>query len=446
MARIREHAVLDSIREAAHPLEGGARDYDPLLKMIGDARFVLLGEASHGTHEFYKERATITKRLITEKGFNTIAVEADWPDALRIHRHVTAQSDDNAAIDSLADFQRFPAWMWRNADVLDFIGWLRAHNDSQPSGQKTGFFGMDLYSLFSSIQQVIRYLEQHDPAAAQQAKRRYACFEDFADDPQVYGMTSSQHISLSCEEEVIRQLVVLQKRTSDCIRNGQPCAEESFFAEQNARVAKNAEQYYRSMYRGRPSSWNLRDQHMVESIDALCEYTRQQHREPKVIVWAHNSHLGDARATEMGQRGEWNVGQLIRQKYGAESVLVGFSTNSGTVTAARDWDTPAERRRVREGMPGSFENLFHQVDQSRFMLLLRDDARLREALSEQRNQRAIGVIYRPETERYSHYFLSHLPYQFDAMLHFDVTRALEPLERTPLWIGGETPDTYPSGL
>jgi erythromycin esterase-like protein len=447
MGRVSENLVIDAIREAAHPLSGGARDYDPLMRLIGDSKFVLLGEASHGTHEFYKERAEITKRLITEHGFNVIAAEADWPDALRLHRYITAQSSDASALEGLTDFQRFPAWMWRNADVLDFAGWLRAHNDEiKDVRRRVGFFGMDLYSLFNSIAEVIRYLSGVDPVAAAEAKKRYSCFEDFSKDPQAYGLTASQHSSLSCEKEVVRQLLEVQRRAAECAPGEDECVEAAFFATQNARVAKNAEQYYRSMYRGRPSSWNLRDTHMVETIEHLCQFNRERGVEPKVVIWAHNSHLGDARATEMGSRGELNVGQLIRQRHGADAALIGFSTYHGTVTAARDWDTPAERRRVRPGMSGSFEELFHTAGEESFMLLLRDDARLRHALEEQRNQRAIGVIYRPETERYSHYFLTQLPYQFDVMLHFDETRAVEPLERTPLWIGGETPETYPSGL
>ena len=445
--------VTDLVRDAARPLTGSAADYDDLLNFCGDARVVLLGEASHGTHEFYRERAQITKRLIREKGFTAIAVEADWPDAYRVNRYVQGQNVDADAVEALGGFRRFPAWMWRNADVLDFIGWLRSHNDSlAPGSVKTGFYGLDLYSLHTSIEAVLNYLDKVDPAGAQRARYRYACFEHFGEDPQSYGYAASFGLSRTCESEVIGQLVELQRRAAEYARrDGRVAAEDFFYAEQNARLVKNAEQYYRTMFRGRVSSWNLRDQHMAETLGALTEHLAAQYRgqpnhDTKVVVWAHNSHLGDARATQMGRAGEWNLGQLVRQKYGRESVLVGFSTYSGTVTAASNWGDPAERKRVRPAMPGSYEELFHDVAIPAFALTLPPDRHVAGGLREPRLERAIGVIYRPESERASHYFHASLSDQFDAIIHIDETRAVEPLELTAEWGVGEPAETFPSGV
>jgi erythromycin esterase-like protein len=444
-----------SIEAFARPLTGGKDDYDYLLEMIGEARFALLGEASHGTHEFYRERAQITKRLIEEKGFTAVAVEADWPDAYRVNRYARGASGDNVddeAIDSLGDFQRFPAWMWRNADVLDFVGWLRDYNDALPAGAtKAGFYGLDLYSLRSSVEAVLEYLDKVDPDAARRARYRYSCFDSFGEDPQAYGYAASFGITKSCEDEVVRQLVELRRRAVEfASRDGRVAPDEFFFAEQNALVVKNAEAYYRSMFQGRANSWNLRDRHMAETLDALVKYLDRQmsgqQRRAKIVVWAHNSHLGDARATEMGGRGELNIGQLARERYGADAALVGFTTYSGTVTAASNWGGPAERKRVRPALPGSYEALFHETGQERFLLTLRNDAQAAESLRPPRLERAIGVIYSPQTERVSHYFNARLPDQFDAALHFDQTRAVEPLERTSEWDEGEIPETFPSGI
>jgi len=453
-----DRTLVQQLRREAHPVEFAARDYDPLLEQIGDARFVLIGEASHGTHEFYRQRVLLTRRLIEEKGFVAVAVEADWPDAYRINRFVRGEGDDATASEALGDFQRFPTWMWRNADVLDFVGWLRARNDALPVNAPTaGFYGVDLYSLYSSIDAVIRYLEQTDPEAATRARQRYACFETYEKDEQAYGYAAT-YSAESCEDEVVEQLVELQRRAGELARRDGPLAEdEFFFAEQNARLAKDAEEYYRAMFRGRVSSWNLRDRHMAGTIEALDRYLSRRGMPAKIVVWEHNSHLGDARATEMGEQGELNVGQLVRERYGREAFLIGFSTHRGSVTAASDWDGPAERKRVREALPGSFEALFHQVADDgtpNFLLNLRGDTDAVQALREPRLERAIGVIYRPETERWSHYFLAHLADQFDAVIHFDQTRAVEPLERTPRWLRGaagaesaaEVPETFPTGV
>jgi erythromycin esterase-like protein len=443
--------VANLIRENLHPITGVSSDYDPLIEQIGEASFVLLGEASHGTHEFYRDRAQITKRLIREKGFAAVAVEADWPDAYRVNRYVRDTTSDAEAIDSLSGFKRFPTWMWRNADVLDFIGWLRAHNDGlQNSANRVGFYGLDLYSLHASIEAVLGYLAKVDPEAAKRARYRYSCFDHFGENTQAYGYAASLGLTESCENEVVSQLVELRRRAADYAnRDGQVAAEAFFFAEQNARLVKNAEEYYRSMFRRSVPSWNLRDRHMAETLESLVAYLENQGQPGKVVVWEHNSHLGDARATEMGERGELNVGQLVRERHGRDAVLIGFSTFTGTVTAASEWDAPAERKRVRPALKDSYEALFHEVGISRFQISLREGSEMAFALNEPRLERAIGVIYRPETERQSHYFYARLADQFDALLHFDQTRAVEPLERTPEWTmeeAGEPAETFPSGL
>jgi erythromycin esterase-like protein/predicted phosphoribosyltransferase len=438
-------ALIKALSETAYPLAGSARDYDPLVGRIGEARFALLGEASHGTHEFYCERAEITKRLITEKNFVAVAVEADWPDAYRLNRYVRGASDDVDAVEALADFRRFPTWMWRNKVVVEFIEWLRAYNDALPQGaEKVGFYGLDLYSLHASMKAVLRYLEKVDPEATKKARERYSCFDHFGEDTQAYGLMTRLNLSKSCEEEVVNQLIELQRRAGQFARSGGQFADdELFYAEQNARLVKNAEAYYRSVFLEEVLSWNLRDRHMAETLDALVTHLGRKGRRAKLAVWEHNSHLGDARATEMGQRGELNVGQLTREKYGHEAVLVGFTTHHGTVTAASDWGKPAERKRVRPALAGSYEALFHTTGRDRFLLIPNDSDAMAQQLSAPRLERAIGVIYRPETERQSHYFRARLTDQFDAVLHFDETRAVKPLETTAEWEAGELPETFP---
>jgi erythromycin esterase-like protein len=289
----------DAARDAAHPLTGNITDLDPLLELIGDARFVLLGEATHGTHEFYDTRAEITKRLIREKGFTAVAVEADWPDAYRVNRYIRAATADGTAEEALRGFQRFPQWMWRNVDVVDLIDWLRDHNDSLQSGRrKVGFYGLDLYSLYASIEAVVRYLDEVDPEAADRARDRYACFEHAGEEAQIYGRKADLGITPSCEEEALRQLLELRQSASELARrDGRIPEDELFFAEQNARLVINAEEYYRTMFRGRVSSWNLRDRHMADTLDALVDHFDAKGDASRIVVWEHNSHLGDARAT-----------------------------------------------------------------------------------------------------------------------------------------------------
>lgn len=440
-------AIGQNLRDEARVLTGDRDDFDPLLALVGESRFVLLGEASHGTHEFYRIRAEITKRLIREKGFSAIAVEADWPDAYRVNWYVQARGSDADAAQALDGFKRFPQWMWRNADVLELVGWLRNHNDSLQAARRVGFYGLDLYSLHASMEAVLSYLRGVDPEAALRAQKRYACFEHFDEDPQGYGYATTAGLAPSCEDEVVAQLMDLQQSASKYVlRDGRLAADDLFFAEQNARIVHNAERYYRAMFGNHAQSWNLRDRHMAATLDSLIAFLEYDRRNPKIVVWAHNSHLGDARATEMAGRGELNVGQLVRERWGQSALTVGFTTFSGTVTAASDWDQPAERKTVRPALEESYESLFHETGLGNFFVDLKGNGEAVLGLRQPRLERAIGVIYRPETERRSHYFRARLPHQFDAVLHYDVTRAVEPLERSGLWERGELPETYPSTL
>lgn len=436
------------VARAAQPLAGAPEDFDRIVRMAEGARVVLLGEASHGTHDFYRVRAEITKRLIRELDFAAVAIEGDWPDAFRVNRFVRGTGEDADADEALGGFVRFPQWMWRNADVLDFVGWLRAHNDRRPNGSPAvGFYGLDLYSLHASMAHVVSYLDVVDPEAARRARHRFACFDQFGDDAQAYGFAVSRGMAEGCEAEVVTQLLDLQRQAAAYAqRDGRVAADAQFFAEQNARLVRNAEQYYRAMFRGRADSWNLRDRHMFETLGTVTEHLSRERGAPaRLVVWAHNSHLGNAAATEMAQHGELNLGQLVRSAHGHHAVLVGFSTATGTVTAADDWGGAARRMSVRAPIAGSYEAVLHDAG-PRLLLDLRYSAELRQVLDEPRLQRAIGVIYRPQTERHSHYFHARLPEQFDVMLHYDVTRAVEPLERTGEWERGEAPATYPTAL
>jgi erythromycin esterase-like protein len=442
-------STLDVLRQEAHVIRPD-ENYDRLLEHIGDASVVLLGEASHGTREFYRIRAEICKRLITEKGFDAIAVEADWPDALRVSRFVQLASKDKTADEALGGFQRFPQWMWRNTEVVEMVYWMRSHNSQIAQEQRVGFFGIDLYSLRKSMDAVIRYLEKTDPEAAKRARERYSCFDHLAEDPQHYGYAATFGLKKDCEEEVVRQLVELTEEAARHVKEeGAPIPDELFYAQQNARVAKNAETYYRAMFQSRDESWNIRDSHMMETLDALRQHVSNRKGRPaKIAVWAHNSHLGDARATEMGDHGQLNLGQLVRERYQPEETfLLGFSTHTGTVTAASDWDAPAELKKVVPSNPESFERLFHDTGMERFLLPIRGRDNVAMALDRRRLERAIGVIYRPDTERVSHYFHADIARQFDAVIHLDRTAAVQPLEYTVHWVPEPEPEeTYPFGV
>ena len=443
------------VAAAAIDAPDGMPPREVLEDLIGDARVVLIGESSHGTHEFYDARAQITKWLIEEKGFTAVAAEADWPDAYRVNRYVRGTGDDQSPEEALRGFQRFPAWMWRNTVVRDFVGWLRWHNGrcAADGRRQTGFYGLDLYSLHRSADEVIGYLERVDPAAAARARARYACFDHSdGDDGQAYGYAAAFGAGPSCERQAVEQLIELQRDAAEYLRHdGQPAEDELFYAQQNAITVRNAEAYYRGMFRGRVTSWNMRDAHMAQTLGALLEHLdRHGGSEPadvaKVVVWAHNSHVGDARATEVSADGQLTIGQLAREQYGESCRLIGFSTYSGTVTAASDWGGVAERKVVRPALPGSIEELLHETGRPSFIVPMHDGSPAAQALEVVRLGRAIGVIYLPQTERQSHYFHVRPSDQFDAMIHIDSTRALEPLEPTSVWVAGENPETYPTGL
>ncbi len=440
----------DIIRRVAVDAPGGVPPREMLSELIGDARIVLIGESSHGTHEFYEARAEITKWLIEEKGFCAVAAEADWPDAYRVNRYVRGLGEDTTAEQALRGFERFPSWMWRNTVVRDFVDWLRANNQRCESHHRrqTGFYGLDLYSLHRSMQEVVAYLEKIDPVAAARARSRYACFDHAsADDGQAYGFRAAFGAGLSCEKEAIDQLVDMQRNAlAYARRDGLIAEDELFYAEQNAQVVRDAERYYRAMFGGRVTSWNLRDQHMAQTLQALLAHLdRDQDAAPaRIIVWAHNSHVGDARATEVGGDGQLTLGQLVREHHGDDSRLIGFSTYTGTVTAASEWGGVAERKVVRPALAGSVEELFHETGNPAFAVA--SDSAAAAALDVVRLGRAIGVIYLPATERQSHYYHVRPADQFDAMIHIENTQALQPLEVTSQWVAGETPETYPTGL
>lgn len=409
---------------------------EPLLARIGDARVVLLGEATHGTSEFYRMRENISRELIDRKGFNFIAIEADWPDAARIDRYVRHAGHRSARWSA---FARFPAWMWRNQETRKFVDWLRARNTGLPKHERVALHGLDLYSLYNSIHSVIAYLEQVDPATAEVARRRYACLTPWQSNPASYGYVALNDQYRSCEREVVpmlSDLLIAEQRYA--AQDG----EHFLDAVQNARLVANAERYYRKMYYGSRASWNLRDSHMFETLQNLLNFYGPR---SKAIVWAHNSHIGDCRATEMSRRGEHNIGQLCREEFGAGAYLVGFGTHSGHVAAASDWDGPMEVKQIRPSMAGSYERLCHDAGCANFLLPLRNpkSEQLIEDLSKPRLERAIGVIYRPETELQSHYFQAVLPRQFDEYIWVDQSSAVSPL--TTEVIEG-LPDTYPFGL
>jgi erythromycin esterase-like protein/predicted phosphoribosyltransferase len=440
---------------AAIDAPGGVPPTDVLEDLIGDARVVLIGESSHGTHEFYEARAEITKWLIEHKGFNAVAAEADWPDAYRVNRYVRGLGDDDSPEEALRGFQRFPAWMWRNTVVRDFVGWLRWHNGrcATDGRRQTGFYGLDLYSLHRSMQEVVGYLDTVDPAAAARARARYGCFDhSTGQDGQAYGYAAAFGAGQSCERQAVEQLVELQRSGCEYLRHdGELAEDELFYARQNAVTVRNAEAYYRGMFAGRVTSWNMRDKHMAQTLDALIDHLDRGGAHPdegpaRIVVWAHNSHVGDARATEVSADGQLTIGQLAREQYGEACRLIGFSTHSGTVTAASDWGGVAERKTVRPALAGSIEELLHETGRPAFMVAMHDGSPAAAALEVVRLGRAIGVIYLPQTERQSHYFHVRPSDQFDAMIHIDTTRALEPLEPNSVWIAGQNPETYPSGL
>ena len=444
--------LIATLSQEAIALRGDPHDYDALIDKVKDARFVLMGESTHGTEEFYRIRAELTKRLIQDHGFAAVAVEGDWPDCYRVNRYVRGEQKIRSANSALREFLRFPNWMWRNDIAVDFVDWLRDYNQAHSRPQdKIGFYGLDLYCLYDSIQAIIAYLDQNDLEAAQRARQFYACFDHghrLALDPQKYGYATTMGVTPACEKQAIEMLVELRRKSSDYMqRNGFAAGEDYFCADRNAQTVLDAEHYYREIFKSRVSSWNLRDKHMVETLYAVQEHlSNWRDARAKIIVWAHNSHIGDARATEMGETGEWNIGSLLREAHGSDAALIGFSTYQGSVTAASVWEGEAERKLVLPAIKESYEHLFHQTGMGDFLLLLKDNPKLAPYLTLSRLQRAIGVLYLPQSERMSHYYFSKLTDQFDAIIHIDHSHALKPLETTGLWHETEMLETYPTGL
>ncbi len=433
--------IVSLVQKSAHKLEQFPEDYSTLLKLCEKKSFILLGEATHGTYEFYQARCEITKQLILHHGLNFIAIEGDWPSAYRVNRYVRGQGVDINANEALGDFKRFPLWMWRNTVILDFVEWLRKYNENLPATRQVGFYGLDMYSLYESVAAVLEYLDQVDPEAGLKAREYYSCL-DHAGDRSHYGYALQSTLQSSCKNDVIRVLVDLRQRSMAYANERDILSEdEQFQAEQNARLIQSAEGYYRQMFNSRANTWNLRDSHMFETLNNLYQYISYRLKAPaKIAVWEHNSHIGDARATYMRSIGQHNVGQLVRQSYADECKLVGFTTYTGTVTAASNWDGPAECKKVRKSLPNSVEDIFHRANLSQFLLIMQDN--VARAFEDLYIERAIGVLYLPQSERTSHYFSCRPAIQFDAILHFDETAAIEPLDSTSVWITGEE-NTFP---
>jgi erythromycin esterase-like protein len=413
-----------------------------LFDRFGDARVVLLGEASHGTAEFYRARAAITRHLVETRGFNIVALEADWPDAQALDARVRRRKPPAGKA-----FARFPAWMWKNREMEAFLAWLEAHNAAQAQArsprQQVGVYGLDLYNLAGSMRAVIDYLDRVDPDAAAVARERYGCLAPWAQEPQGYGRMALSGRYAACEGAVTAMLTDMLARQ---LREQGAGDEALLDAAQSARLVRDAEAYYRAMYWGGAEAWNLRDTHMFETLQALLD---AKGPDAKAVVWAHNSHIGDARATEMGLvRDEVNLGQLSRQAWGEAVRLIGFGAHTGTVACASDWDAPMEVKTVRPSMAGSHEAAAHDAGIPRFLLDMRPgvNSAVRRALTEPRLERFIGVIYRPETERWSHYVEARLSEQFDAWVWFDETTAVTPLPRAAGAGGGAEDDTWPFGM
>lgn len=433
-------SIPELISDEAEPFENiQSADMEPLLDRIGDAKVVLLGEATHGTSEFYKMRSRITQALVEKKGFNIVAVEADWPDAAHIDRFIR---NTNIQLPAKEPFTKFPSWMWRNEETQDLISKLRLYNDSRSSHEdKVGFFGLDLYSLYSSIDAVINYLNEIDPDLTELAKKRYGCLTPYENNPATYGAAATSGRYRECEKDVVNMLEeLLENQVELTAHDGDRFRD----AIQNARLVANAEKYYRSMYMGSHQSWNQRDSHMFETLQTLLEYGGA---DAKAVVWAHNSHIGNAKATEMSGRGEHNIGQLAKEEYGDEAYNIGFGTDHGTVAAASNWGGRMRGKKIRPSVDDSYERLMHQSNTERFMLPLRDRSKpLIKKLKKTHLERAIGVIYRPKTELQSHYFQASLPYQFDEYIWFDETEAINPMQISTIEGEDEMPETYPFGV
>jgi erythromycin esterase len=436
--------LIAGLRRAAKPL-ATPEDLDPLMDAIGEARYVLLGEATHGTADFYASRAEISKRLIEEKGFSFVAVEGDWPDCYRVNRHVHWMDSAERAEDVLHAFERWPTWMWANRQVVDFVEWLRDHNRSLGNHRRVGFYGLDVYSLWESMAAVVEYLDRVDPDAARAARRAYGCFDPYREDVHAYARATAL-VPTSCENEAVAMLRALRVNAAAYAEDGRG---GYFDAEQNALITRNAERYYRTMIRGGPTSWNVRDHHMSETLDRLMS-----HHGPaaKAIVWEHNTHVGDARFTDMARHGMVNVGQLVREMHGEGPnerdgvVLVGFGTHRGTVIAGPEWGETMERMRVPVGRDGSLEDLMHQAVKGDGLFIFdgSDNGGI-SGLDQALDHRAIGVVYDPYAERLGNYVRTIVPRRYDAFVFIDESRAVDPLHM-PVVVDGEMPETYPTGM
>jgi erythromycin esterase len=429
-------ALVEEFARIARPLRS-AEDFDPLLDRIGDARYVLLGEASHGTSEFYLSRASLSRRLIEERGFTFIAVEGDWPDCYRLNRYVRGYPDAGAsAAEALRGFRRWPAWMWANWEMVALLEWMRRYNTGRREDEMAGFYGLDVYSLWESLAAILEYLERSDPNAAIAAREAYRCFDPYGEDVEAYAHAAA-FAGKSCEAEVIELLTELRRNAPACMAGSR---EDYFNAEQNALVLHGAEQYYRTMIRGDADSWNIRDRHMAATLDRLM---RHHGPNAKAIVWEHNTHIGDARATDMSAAGMVNVGELMREQHGAAGVvLTGYGTYRGAVIAGKHWDAPMQRMVVPPARPGSWEDLLHRVSAADKLLILEEAGSL---LHERRGNRAIGVVYEPRKDERRDYVPTRLAQRYDAFIFLEQTRPLHPLHLAPC-DRGEPPETYPWGL
>ena len=416
--------AVQAIAAAARPVRGAAGDYAELLRAAAPATRILLGESTHGTHEYYRERARLTERLVLDHGVNAVAIEGDWSPTYRVNLYVRGLGTDRSAAEALRGYSRFPEWMWRNAEFRDFVERLRAINLARPVGERIGLYGMDVYDLFDAADATVAYLQGTDPAAARQAKAQYRCFARYGRSTSAYGEATQRGADCSGQAGAVVAAVARIARPAD-----PAAAERHFAAVRSAASVAAAEEYFRTAYRG-SLAWNVRDQRMARHVEEIADHIQALSGRPgKVVMWSHNTHSGDARATFAANRGELNLGQLMRQRHGPAAFLVGFFTYEGTVLAAPDWDRPGRVYTVRPALAGSYAALFRSAGQPNFSLLLRGNPALGKALGGPMLERAIGVVYRPETERSSHYFEARLSEQFDAAIFFDRSRAVTPLAR-----------------
>ncbi|ULQ53317.1 erythromycin esterase family protein [Flavihumibacter fluvii] len=433
-----ENETISAIRQWAYPLKSKA-DLQPLFEKIGDARIVMLGEASHGTHEYYTWRAHISKKLIEEKGFNCIAVEGDWPDCYRLNRFVKGLDPANkSAFKVLETFDRWPTWMWANWEIVALADWMVQFNTGRPANKKAGFYGLDVYSLWESMESIMHYLEKTDKAALVLAQEAFRCFEPFQKDEGRSYAEASRYVPELCETEVLHLLKEIQKKAI----NYNSDVENVFSTEQNALITVNAEKYYRTMIQGGPHSWNVRDRHMADTLDRLLNFHGEN---SKIIVWAHNTHIGDARATDMVDEGMFNIGEIARIKHQDKGVvLVGFGSYTGTVMAGRKWGADMQSMHLPEARPSSWEDLLHKAGNTNKLLLMQDFIGNDTLMENHIGHRAVGVVYNPAYEQYGNYVPTILPLRYDAFIYLDETHALHPIHISP--DGSQVPETYPFGV